>query len=213
MSYSSKIMPKLNEGATFLDAGCCFGQQLRYLNYYDHISPSQLYAFDYKPEFIELGYDLFRDKPKFQGHIVEGDLLAPLASPRNADLEALSIQGAIDVISVVSVLHGWDYDNQLKAAVNLVGFSRSKPGSLIAGDLLGSVKAGSYPMPSEWGSSHHRHSIESFKAFWKEVDERTKTRWDVEATLVGSQVIKDNEKSKYIDQDTRMIQFCCERLE
>lgn len=212
MSYASKILPKLNKGATFLDAGCCFGQQLRYLNYYDHISPSRLYAFDYEPEFIGLGYDLFRDKPKFQGHMVGGDMLAPLSSPQNADLEALSIQGAIDVISVASVLHGWDYDDQLKAAINLVAFSRPEPGSLITGDLLGSLKAGSYPLPSELGS-HYRHNIESFKAFWKEVGERTETRWDVEATFVGSQAIKDNEKSKYVDQDTRMIQFCCEKLE
>ena len=171
-----------------------------------------MYGFDYKPEYIELGFDLFRDKQTFQGCMVGGDMLAPLVSPQNADLKALSIEGAVDVINVVQVLHSWDYDDQLKAAVNLVAFSRPKPGSLIAGDQMGSVKAGSYPMPSE-GGSHYRHNVESFQAFWKEVGERTKTRWDVEAALEGSQAIKDNEKSKYMDQDVRMIRFCCERLE
>ena len=211
--YASKILPKLKQGATFLDAGCCFGQQLRYLYYYDHISPSQLYAFDHKPEFIDLGYDLFRDKQTFHGRMVGGDMLSPLSSPPNADLKALAIEGGIDVINVVQVLHSWDYEDQLKAAVNLVAFSRPKPGSLIAGDQMGSVKAGSYPLPSE-GGSHYRHNVESFQAFWKEVGERTGTRWVVEdAGLEGSQAIKDNEKSKYIDQSTHMIRFCCERLE
>lgn len=139
-------------------------------------------------------------------------MLAPLCSAQNADLKALSVEGGMDVINVTQVLHSWDYDNQLKAAINLVALSRPKPGSLIAGDQMGSLKAGSYTVPME-GGSHYRHNVETFHAFWKEVGERTGTRWDVEAALGGSQAIQDNQKSKYIDQDVRMIQFCCERLE
>lgn len=46
---------------TLLDRGCCFAQDVRKL-VDDGARPQNLYACDLKGEFLDVGYDLFKDK-------------------------------------------------------------------------------------------------------------------------------------------------------
>ena len=49
--------------AKFLDLGCCFGQDIRKLVYDGAPAPS-LYGAELRREFVELGFDCFRDRDK-----------------------------------------------------------------------------------------------------------------------------------------------------
>jgi hypothetical protein len=77
---------ELRSGGTFVDAGCCFGQEIRFLIHEEKIPAKQLYSFDLEPAFIDLGYELFRDKEKLCATMLSGDLLADLTHPAAQEL-------------------------------------------------------------------------------------------------------------------------------
>lgn len=58
LPFYTQVLTRLLSGATFLDAGCCFGQEIRYL-VQASIPSAQLYGFDLEPDFIDLGYQFF----------------------------------------------------------------------------------------------------------------------------------------------------------
>ena len=74
--YYAPTLARFCSGGKFLDAGCCFGQELYFLIHRDKIPAVQLYAFDFESAFIDMGYELFCDKGKLGLMIVSGDLLA-----------------------------------------------------------------------------------------------------------------------------------------
>ena len=82
------VLERIRSGATFLDAGSCFGQEIRYL-VQDGVPSSQLYGFDLEPEFIELGYQIFRDRDKLQATFVSGDILAEPTMSEGQELARL----------------------------------------------------------------------------------------------------------------------------
>lgn len=59
----------------FFDAGCCFGQEIRFLAD-QGIPGEQLYGCDPEQVFIVLGYRLFRDTERLQATFAVGDLSA-----------------------------------------------------------------------------------------------------------------------------------------
>lgn len=64
------------EMTMLLDVGCCVGQVLRKLAF-DGVEPARLFGTDVEPRFLDIGYDLFRDRDRFEGRFVIGDLLRP----------------------------------------------------------------------------------------------------------------------------------------
>jgi SAM-dependent methyltransferase len=134
------IMSRLLQGESFLDIGCFIGHDLRRL-VFDGAPSNNLYAVDILNHW-ELGYEFFRDADKFSAKFIETDILNP-----NEELK--SLEGKIDIISVTHVLHQWDWDGQVLAAMKLVSFSR--PGTLIVGYQAGGV-AGRQPV----SKSHYK---------------------------------------------------------
>ncbi|KAH8433161.1 uncharacterized protein LDX57_010795 [Aspergillus melleus] len=77
MPFYNQVLSRLRENpsANFLDAGCCFGQEIRSL--VDQGIPSnQLYRCDLEQPFIDRGYQLFRDRDRLEATIATGDLTA-----------------------------------------------------------------------------------------------------------------------------------------
>lgn len=60
MPFYHRILdhPKANPLANFLDAGCCFGQEIRSL-VDEGIPSTQFFGCDLEQPFIDLGYRLF----------------------------------------------------------------------------------------------------------------------------------------------------------
>nr|UOK93806.1 atlF [Penicillium chrysogenum] len=74
---SSPLYPELlrrtKGGEKLLDLGCAFGQELRRL-IYDGAPCSSLYGSDIRPEFLELGCDLFLDHDNMSDQLIGADI-------------------------------------------------------------------------------------------------------------------------------------------
>ena len=198
---------RLSQGAAFLDAGCCFGQELRFLRFNEEVPAAQLHGFDLEPTFIELGYELFRDKDTLGATMLAGDLF----SAKSNDLAMLD--ASMDIVHAASVLHSWAWDDMIVAAKRLIAFTKPQAGSMVIGNQMGSLDAGEYPMPTGKGTNY-RHNVESIKRFWCQIGEETGTRWEIEAGMYLPAVVKENQQHSWAtaDPSMRMIWFSATRL-
>jgi len=208
--YYQRVVQRLKTGSTFLDAGCCFGQELRYLINSEGIASERLYGFDLETRFIDLGYDLFRDRDRLRSTLVRGDLSSSLdGGGNNAELAAL--KGKIDIVYVSSVLHLWNWDDMVAATKRLVELVRKESGAMIVGKQMGSLEAKEAQMPF---GMHYRHNVESINKFWAQVARETNTRWTVEAQTETDVVVVRQNKDQWWakgDPDICMIHFCATR--
>ena len=171
-TLSNKDDPK-----TLLDFGCCFGQDVRKL-LLDGAPASHVVGVELKAEFIDLGYDLFKDRDSFQGRFIAGDILddAP-GSAVNA------LNGTIDIVHVALVLHLFGWDGQLKAALRLVSLLKNQPGTVVLGRQVGSSEPGEYRHAAAAAGVMYKHDGHTFRKLWDEIEEQTGTKWKVEASL------------------------------
>lgn len=203
LPFYRQVLTRIHSGATFLDAGCCFGQEIRYM-VQDGVPSTQLYGFDLEPDFIELGYQLFRDRDKLQATFVSGDVLAGPTTPGGQ--EFIKLKGQMDIVFASSFLHVWDWEDMIKAAKCLVFMTRPQPGSMIIGKQLGSVNAGQYKMPTSSGFNY-RHNAESMRRFWQQIGEETETSWKVEADVYQGHELTDNRNHAWSEPEMRMVWF------
>ena len=211
LPYWSRILPRLQAGASLVDAGCCFGQEIRFLVFKEGIAATQLYGFDLEPAFIDLGYELFRDRDILHAQMTSADVLADPAGPDGRGLE--TIEGKMDIVHAASLLHSWAWDDMVTAAKRLVSLTRKQPGSMIIGNQMGSLDAGQYPMPTGKGVNY-RHNVESMERFWAQVGEETGSSWRVESDTFLPPAVKENLQHSWAkcDPQMRMIWFCAERI-
>ena len=212
MPFYDRVIERLrsDSSANFLDAGCCFGQEIRFLAN-QGVPSKRLFGCDLERTFIDLGYQLFRDKDSLETTFVTGDLTAGDRELEGCQL-LLTLSGKIDVIFASSLFHVWDYDNQLRAAIRLVRFCRDKPGVMITGRQLGSRLGGHYSMRGvDDGAFHYRHNIETLKGFWRDVENATQTRWTLEASFIADDAVGGANRMCPVDNDTAMICWCATR--
>ncbi|TQB73366.1 hypothetical protein MPDQ_005951 [Monascus purpureus] len=192
----------------FLDVGCCVGQEVRYLAS-QGIPTRQLHGSDLERSFIDIGFQLFRDRDALAGNFVTGDLLAPSDVYHQCPL-AKTLDGKIDIIWAGSLFHLWDYEDQVLVATRLVDLCREKGGVMIAGSQLGSLLGGRYVVDAT--RAHYRHNIETIKGFWCDVGERSGTRWTVEAGLFEQEdALEMSQTQAGGDENTRFIWWCATR--
>ncbi|KIX03758.1 uncharacterized protein Z518_07311 [Rhinocladiella mackenziei CBS 650.93] len=211
LPYSKDFLSKLREGAALLDVGCGLGQELRYLIVNHAISPSQLYGFDLEPGLINLGYELFRDRDRAGAMTL---FAADLIGDANPELDG--IKGRMDLIQVSQVLHIYDYDDMFEAAKRLIALVKPQSGSMIAGNQVGSLNAGSYELKSEFAPTgfHYRHNIKSMEDFWNKLGQATDSEWKVECGPIQSNAVEEARSTRFARGDTgmTMIWFCATRL-
>ncbi|CAI7653251.1 unnamed protein product [Penicillium glandicola] len=213
ISFYNKVLDHLRSDPTagFLDAGCCFGQELRFLAN-QGIPGSQLFGCDIEQVFVDLGYRLFLDRERLHATFAIGDLTTVPGQDGTSQLDE-KLGGKIDVVFASSLFHLWDYERQLRAAVRLVGLCRSRAGVMITGRQMGSVLAGHYEINAiKDGAMHYRHNIESMRGFWSDVGEATGTRWEVEAGLYLAEELEQTKDAAWADSNIRMIWWCATRL-
>jgi len=178
--YQSDILPALtNKGHkqdesvsddtdwVFLDLGCCLAQDIRRL-IFDGADPSRLRGADLKPEFIEMGYSLFRDKESFppSHFIAPADVFDFSPSSSLAQLD-----GKVGILNVCSVFHLFNLDGQNKMAQRVLNLldPRSKR-ALVVGFQVANVNAGEFGRRRADGlyRTRYRHNVESWRALWEE---------------------------------------------
>jgi SAM-dependent methyltransferase len=111
--------------STLLDLGCCLGQDLRRL-VCDGVSSERLIGVDLHQEFIEQGYELFRDRKTFLAKFITADMLDD--SPENP---LRNLYNSVDIAHAASFLHLWNWDTQVKICERIIKLLRDRPGSIV----------------------------------------------------------------------------------
>ncbi|RHZ51899.1 hypothetical protein CDV55_103509 [Aspergillus turcosus] len=172
-----EVLERLNQGQTFLDLGCCMGQDIRKL-IFDGVPPTKkINAADLRQEYIDLGFDLFRDREKLERAI--NFFVTDIFNP-SSDFDQLN--GKIDVIWAGSFFHLFDWDEQVEVGKHVVQTLRPQMGSLLLGRQSGTLRPGRYPHATTSGFVF-RHDPETFDRLWKEIGKATGTEWTVDAHL------------------------------
>lgn len=197
---------KAEPDCTLLDLGCCFAQDLRRLAA-DGVSASQLYGADLRLDYLNLGYELFRDEgriPRDRFH--EGDIFGAPGSREEGDL--VKLNGKVNMIYAASFLHLFDWENQVAAAVRMVGFLKAgEKEALIFGRQVGSLDPGNLLGRSGHGL-RFTHDARTFQELWRVVGEKTGTQWEVEASLGD----RSFDSTAGRDGKTKVLRFAARRL-
>lgn len=155
---------------TFLDVGCCFGHVIRQLAV-EGVPSERLYGTDLQPGFLDLGYELFRDRGKSKATFVAGDMLSEDAS------QLKEFDGKMDIVYASAFFHLFKREGQVKAARRMVRFlNPSNPRAMIFG-----VNGG----PKIEGWEEYVLDAEAWQKMWDEIGEVTGTSWRTE-TIVGN---------------------------
>ncbi|KAE8153048.1 hypothetical protein BDV25DRAFT_169590 [Aspergillus avenaceus] len=195
--------------AKFLDAGCCVGQEIRFLAD-QGIRDTQLFGLDLERSFIDLGYELFKDRGRLNATFVTGDLTSSQGVYGSSEVQRLG--ETIDVVFASSLLHLWEYETQLKVSARLVRLCRDTPGVMVMGRQMGSTLAGSYDLKEYSQAAHYRHNVESLKGLWHDIGLETGTQWRVEAGLYVDEVNQKYVNVSWNDDNGRMIWWCATRV-
>ncbi|KIW06864.1 uncharacterized protein PV09_02540 [Verruconis gallopava] len=173
-----EVLERVRKGETFLDLGCCFGQEIRNL-IVEGARPENCYGSDLRQEFIDLGFDLFQDRDR-QGSKINwlvGNIF-------DDDSSLSSIKNQISIIYTGSFFHLFNWEEQFDIAKRVVSLLKPEPGVLICGRQVGNENPGLYTSSGYTGErQRYRHNIKSWTEFWDEVGEATGTNWKVDAEL------------------------------
>ena len=192
--YHSDILPMLKEvdkkDWIFLDLGCCLGQDMRKL-LFDGVDPGRVYGADLRPEFIETGYELFRDEynfPRTEHFIAPADVF-DFSSESELSRKC---DGKVRILHTTAVFHLFNWEEQVKMAQRCLQLMTSKLGRvLICGAQVGNIEAGEHGR-HRGGGSRYRHNAESWKRLWEEVVQMEPSRGKVKSIEVKSDLEERN---------------------
>jgi SAM-dependent methyltransferase len=196
---------KSNPSATYLDLGCCFGQDLRQI-VLDGVPSSQLIGLDIEGPLMDLGYELFLDHNTLESKFAVADIFQ--GESQGEPWAGLMARG-VDVIHCSAVFHLFTLAEQFEAANSVAKLVKN--GGIIVGRQSGSVK------PSEVsaikpGSTSFRHDVRTLAELWEKVGAATGTKWKVEGSLdeVG---VQNKGNNAVEDENSRRLLFTITREE
>ena len=198
------ILARLKAEATFLDAGCGLGQDLRKL-VHDGAPSTHLYATDIEQRFWDLSYDLYKDEATFGATFLPVDLVRATPSLLQSQLKE-----KIDVVYASGLLHLWDWPSQLSAIRNMMCVTRV--GSEIFGRNMGCKEASPVSEWREGAGSSFLHDATSFRALWQEAAKASTTKWEMEVeTLQLSYILSGNVANPWLNENVRELVFEAKR--
>ncbi|KAH8893969.1 hypothetical protein GQ53DRAFT_745374 [Thozetella sp. PMI_491] len=172
-----EILRRLKSGETFLDAGTCFGYVLRQLTF-DGAPQESLFGTDLRQDFIDLGYELFRDRDTFRATFATGNLLD------DADLRLDVLDGKMDIIHAASLFHLFPWEQQMRLGKRVIRFFKPDARQpMLVGRQVGSLAPEPHPTDPKACIGRGQHSVETFRHLWDLIGEQTGTRWAVEASI------------------------------
>ena len=189
---------RLKQGHSFIDIGCCLGQDLRRLAF-DGAPTDKMYASDIVPDFWDIGFDLFQDRAGMKAHFVQADILDEGSALRQ-------LEGKMDITYLGSVLHLFGWEGQLQAAKQIARLS--KVGTMALGHQMGSAAPNEIVLAWPGTGSMYRHSDETFKKLWEQVAQETNTSWTVESSLKGLETLGlTHEDIQWMTKGALLLEF------
>ncbi|KAF2774193.1 hypothetical protein EJ03DRAFT_322782 [Teratosphaeria nubilosa] len=175
--YESEILPRmLQEDEIYLDMGCAIAQDIRWL-VSDGVDSSKTYGADLRLDYLDIGFEMFRDRDTLKTTFIQADIL----DPQNALF--IKLEGQVNILGASAFLHLFTYDTQKKVAMALATLLKPQKDSLIVGRQMGSFVPGEYKRRDD-DVMRYRHDVESWKKFWKEIGDETGVEYAVEAELL-----------------------------
>ena len=197
----SRIVELTKRGGSFLDVGCFVGHDLRRL-VSDGSPSARLVGVDIVSHW-DVGYNLFRDRGRFEAHFEECDILAPSLALRN--------MAPFDAIAVALVLHQWSWEQQLKALLEITKLASKE--ALVVGIQVGSVQVDDDQGKGKYGKGVW-HDPQSFQKLWSQVSDESGTSWKVKTRWrTWEDVGYTPEEMKYLGNDARMLEWVSERTD
>ncbi|KAK0724656.1 hypothetical protein B0H67DRAFT_598167 [Lasiosphaeris hirsuta] len=167
-----EVLARVSDGETFLDLGCCFGQDIRKL-VQDGAPSDNIIGVDTEARFIDLGYELFDDRNKLKARFETGDVFAE---------DFLSkYRGKVDIIFLGSFLHLFTFDQQVAIVAQLEKLLRPVPGSLVFGRHMAIEEKGGTLRRNALGWDLYHHSSDTISLLWEKAPEG---KYRVESALV-----------------------------
>lgn len=168
----------------FLDLGCAFAQDLRRL-VADGVDSSRCYGTDLRLDFLELGYELFRDRETLRSKFIAADVLEEGGDAEGKENPLMrELEGKVDIINASSFFHLFTLEQQKVAARVVVRLLKPRKGSLLLGRQKASAVAGNTTGRSQVAKKFW-HSEESWKGFWREIGEEVGAEFEVEVRMLG----------------------------
>src|SRR5215469_1792378 len=128
----AEILQRVQQHEKFLDVGAFLGTETRVLASSPGVSPQDLYALDLLPEFLDLGFDLFRDADRLpRDHFIAADLFD------GQDERVSALEGKMGFVFAGSFLHLFTLPRMRDALCRFVRLLRPEPGVLVLGRLVG----------------------------------------------------------------------------
>lgn len=199
------MLDRIKGGARYLDIGCCVGQDIRQL-VADGAPSANLYGAELESRFIDLGYEFFRDRDTLKTHFMQADILkldepgSPLAP----------LVGTFEFIHLGMVLHIFGWEKQRMVLENCVRLLKPDAGVLILGRAVGDLEGTTGG--DKWGGQAFRHSDATFRKMWKEIEERTGTKFDCRASMDGGIGVDEGNRLWDLKTSRRLV-FEVERLD
>ncbi|KFY60093.1 hypothetical protein V497_03867 [Pseudogymnoascus sp. VKM F-4516 (FW-969)] len=203
--YPTILSRLKNDNHIFLDLGCCFGSEIRQLTA-DGAPSENLYGSDLRPEFWELGFDLFRDRERLKSSFLVGDVF-------DASSELGKLDGKVDILHAASFFHLFTYEQQLEVGKRIVKLLRPVEGSLVLGRMVGNTEPGL--LTSKDGKKTlYRHNEESWAGLWQEISELTGVKFEVKSHLVDTpgHMYKTVENGPAWMKNPKQLRFSAKRV-
>lgn len=184
-----------------MDVGCFVGHDLRRLAH-DGAPSKNLYGVDIVSHW-DVGFEMFRDQGRFDATFIEADILSE-------NLALVPLKKKVDIVSVLQVLHSWDWDAQVKVAKVLSTFT--KPGSLVVGNQIANPNAHEVTLKSI-GVPMWRHNPESFEKLWVQVGSETGTKWETQSWMrTFEEMSWDPKDGAWMEEGVGIIEFVVKRV-
>lgn len=197
-----KLVARLQAGETFLDVGCCFGHDIRKL-IFDGAPAENLVGAELRQGYIDLGYDLFRDRARLKAKILQANVLDDITSGPWPDLV-----GKFDIVNFSMVLHVFPWDGQV--AMLERGIQALKPAKL--GTTMTGIACGNEDgLELDWDGKIPVHNPETFRKLVGEVEAKTGTRWEVKVELDNCWIVLDP-RYEWMERGMRRLVFEMTRI-
>lgn len=150
---------------------------------FDGASANRLFGADLEPRFMEVGYELFRDKKKLRSMFVACDVLEGAENNTAAEDPLKLLDGKMTVIHATSFFHLFGWNDQVIAGKRIVRLLKPKdPNVFIFGRQVGCEDPGLQTGPR--GHARFLHNPETWQRLWDVIGEETNTRWRTEVDVI-----------------------------
>ncbi|KAE8152098.1 hypothetical protein BDV25DRAFT_151727 [Aspergillus avenaceus] len=166
-----RIVSMLDTDSLLLDLGCALGQDIRRL-VYDGAPAESIVGMDIHQEFIDVGYELFRDRHNLKARFIVGDFFK--SCPGLEDLA-----GSIRVINSGYFMHLFTWEGQVDVAKRMISLMARREGDIITGVNFGNQTSGFWEKHLAVTGPMFLHDSASLSAIWRQIGQETQTHWRV----------------------------------